>query len=123
MGYIIEHNDKAIWQPSRAVGQVFLSQLQYLEGVVGVSAGLHEYMSDTINVEFNDLWQFLQAVSRWVNFDNRSMCVLVKGVVVHVLAIASCMEPPKVAETSQFPSDWIEEAVALGTGAMERVVP
>lgn len=118
MGYIVEHNDKTVWSPGRLVGKLFLSQVRHLESEVGVSAGLNEYMSDTIAIDANQLELFLQRVADWATFDNLSMRLLLRGAVVHLLALISCVERLQAQRPSPFPVDWLQESADIASKSM-----
>ncbi len=77
MSYLFEHRDEAIWEPSIEVARLLLAATSYLESRLGIPSGLDEYMSDTVDVEFDQLAGFLSALLEWANLDNKSMKLII----------------------------------------------
>src|SRR5262245_16409316 len=94
MSYIFEHRVETVWQPSKDVADILLMNIRYIESRAGLKSGLTEYMSDTINIEFDVLASFLLGLHGWANADNKSMQILIRGVVIHLLALLLCGDSP-----------------------------
>src|SRR5262249_736385 len=112
--------DTQIWSPSRDVGLCFLTIIRYLEDRLNISSGLREYMSDTVDVDFNVMEEFLTKLAALAHGPNTSMEILLKGAVLHMLAIAFWKgEIPKhIADL--YPKNWIEDAKVLSQTRMPR---
>ncbi len=119
MSYIFEHDDRMIWQPSKDVADMLLTTIRYIESRIGYKSGFAEYMSDTIEVEFDVLASFLLALRGWANPDNKSMQILIRGVVVHLFALLLCGDFPGRELECAFPNDWIDEARLLAQTNMK----
>jgi len=72
MSYLFEHRDEAIWEPSTEVAKLLLVETSYLETRLGIKSGLVEYMADTVEVQFEQLREFLTTLRGWVNLQNKS---------------------------------------------------
>ena len=118
MGYLFECQDKTIWSPSKDVAELLLVEVRFIENRLAAPSGLTEYMSDTVDVDFTILSEYLRLLRGWVNLENRSARLLVKGVVVHLLALLACgdVSPRDVAR--MFPDDWVVEAQFLARKSM-----
>jgi hypothetical protein len=123
MSYDFEHEKRVLWSPSRSVAQLFLCQVRHLEGVLGLSASMNEYMSDTIDLDFSQLDLFLQELSEWANFENTSLKLLLRGTAVHLLALGLCRDSSDPGVNSRYPNDWVEEARLVASGAMKKASP
>lgn len=53
--------------------------MRYLEEELATPAGLDEYMSDTIDVDFDAIDKFLQRIPAWANLDHSSVQLLLRG--------------------------------------------
>jgi hypothetical protein len=75
-------------------------------------------MADTIDVDFEGLTQFLQALASRVNVRNSSLALLLKGVCVLLLAlrIAGGELPSEIREA--FPNAWVREGSVVYHKAM-----
>lgn len=124
MSWVFEYKNVEIWGPGRISGQVFLSQVRCLETLMGVEAGLTEYMSDTVEVDFPLLVRFLEQLSVWLNsFGSDTVALLLRGAVVHLLAIAMTSSDNKITTNSaSFPKAWIQEAEAIKQRYMKLAV-
>lgn len=120
MSYVVEHEDKTIWEPSRNTGKLFLSQVHCLEMILGTPSGFSEYMSDTVSVDAGKLDSFLGRLIEWANRDNTSIRLLLTGVMVHLLAIAVTVNPTYSIEASEIPMDWQHQAAKLASTAMTK---
>jgi hypothetical protein len=118
MGYLFEHQDKAVWSPSRVVAELFLTEVRYVEGRLAVPSGLTEYMSDTIEIDFEALSRYLQALRKWLNLENNSVRMLIRGVVVHLLALLVCGDGLADEVAHIYPEDWVDEARSLARSNM-----
>jgi hypothetical protein len=115
MSYLIEHQDESIWTPSKDVGDTLLVNVRYLESRLGLKSGLAESMSDTIEVEFDKLAAFLLALRRWASPDKRSMQILTRGAVIHLLALLSCRNASvEKVPASIRPNGWMRLAGSPG---------
>jgi hypothetical protein len=121
MSYIFEHHDETVWTPSKDVADILLMNVRDLESRIGLKSGLMEYMSDTIEVEFDVLAAFLLPLGTWANPDNKSMQILIRGVVIHLFALLLCGDFPARGLDCAFPTDWIEEARVLAETNMKRL--
>lgn len=113
MAYIFEQNNRTIWSPSKNVAEFFLGSVRHLENLLKIESGLTESMSDTIEVDFDALNSYLLAIRDWINLDNDSMRILVRGTMVHLLALVLCSDGSLDKLVDSYPSDWIDEARSL----------
>src|SRR5438105_3235500 len=113
MSYLFEHHDETIWPPSKDVADILLMNIRYIESRIGLKSGLVEHMSDTVEVDFDVLASFLLALRRWANPNNQSMQILIRGVVIHLLALLLSGDYPVREVECAFPTDWIDEARVL----------
>lgn len=120
MGYLFESKDKTVWSPSMDVGRCFLSQVRHIEERLEIASGLGEVISDFIEIDFEGVSRFLQQIGIWANLENRSMQLLSKGVIVHLLALLSCSALPKQIE-GLYPCDWVQEAKSLSRFNMQSI--
>lgn len=118
MSYLFEHCDKMIWSPSKNVAEIFLVNVRCLESHLKIESGLTESMSDTIEVDFDVLADFLLKTRGRINFDNDSMRILVRGTIVHLLALHLCGDGTLDKIVDGYPSDWINEARLLARRGM-----
>jgi hypothetical protein len=123
MIYIFEHRDKTIWSPSKNVAEIFLGNARHLESHLKIESGLTESMSDTIEVDFDVLNDFLLKMRDRINFNNDSMRMLVRGAVVHLLALLLCGDGTPDKIEGGYPSDWIDEARLLARRGMAMTEP
>jgi hypothetical protein len=120
MGHIFEINDQTIWSPSREVALCFLSQVRYLEGRLNAASGLTESMSDTLDINCQQLTIFLEQIGKQINLENNSLRILMTGVVIHLLAILSaCGGLPANFQTI-FPAIWVKDCLDLSVKSMQR---
>lgn len=113
MGYIFEIADSLVWSPSHNVARLFLASVRQLEEQIEMSSGLTEPMSDTIEVNCVMLAEFLRTVFATRNLDHRSMFLLLRGPLVHLLALLMATDSAAIESLSQAPNEWIAEANAL----------
>jgi hypothetical protein len=83
-------------------------------------SGVGDVVSDFVEIDFNVMSHFLQQVATRTNFENRSIKLLLRGVVVHLLALLSCKSVPIEVE-SLYPLEWIEEATTLFRANMQSI--
>ena len=122
MSYTFEYNDKEVWSPNRDVSLCFLWQVRHLEEQLDVKSGLNEFMSDTIEIDFEKLELFFCQLVGWANLEHVSMRLLLKGVCVHLLALLLCaIELPDILKTS-VPQDWIDDASTVASRSMTALV-
>jgi Family of unknown function (DUF6086) len=113
MSYLFEHRDASIWEPSTEAAKLLLAATSHLEDRLGIESGLTEYMSDTVDVRFDQLRRFLTALRGWVNPENTSMAYLVKPVFVHLMSLLYCGDPSADEVGRGYPLDWVHEAREL----------
>jgi hypothetical protein len=113
MSYLFEHHDRTIWPPSKVVAELLLANVRSMENRLDLESGLTEYMSDTVEVECDTLAAFLLAVRKWANPDNPSMEILIRGVVIHLVALLLCGDVSVEKVECAYPTDWIEDARVL----------
>lgn len=123
MGYIVLHRNREVWSPSIGVGNLFLSQVRYIETRLDTFAGLQGPVSDEIQLDDAMLDAFLRRLAKHTNLENDSVRMLHRGAVVHLLALASCLDPSFDATASLFPSDWVLEAIELASKNMIKHCP
>lgn len=100
---------------------LFLSQVRDLEKESDLPSGLKEYEADTVDVDFSKLSMFLRKLASWANLDHPSLVLLLKGVVVHLLALSSCNTLDPSPLDFKFPREWLDEAKSLATTRMKRI--
>jgi hypothetical protein len=120
MGHIFELNDQTIWSPSRDVALCFLSQVRYLEGRLNAASGLTESMSDTLDINSQQLTEFLAQIGKHINLENNSIRILMAGVVIHLLAILSASRGLPASFQTLFPPIWLKDGLDLSAKAMQR---
>ncbi len=59
MGYVVEVDGRSVWEPSRRVAELFLSQVRGIEQVFEISSGLTVPAADEIQVDVPTLREFL----------------------------------------------------------------
>jgi hypothetical protein len=121
MGHVFESNDQTIWCPSRDVALCFLAQVRYFESRLTTGSGLSEVMSDTIDINYRQLARFIAAAGTVTNIDNRSMRLLTKGAIVHLMALLLSGIPLTNDIVALFPDDWINDAMLLSRESMIRI--
>jgi hypothetical protein len=120
MSYMFEHRDEPIWEPSADVARLLLATTSHLEDRLGIKSGLTEYMSDTINIDFEQLSRFLLALHRRVNLENQSMKILIKPIIVHMMSLLYCGGTSFEEVERGYPDDWIDESRQLARTNMRR---
>jgi hypothetical protein len=120
MSYVFECRDETIWEPSTEAAKLLLVSISHLETRLGINSGLTEYMSDTINVNLEEISRFVIAVRHWANLTNISMHTLIRPVVVHLAAILYCNDSCAMEVELGYPADWIDEARQLARTNMRR---
>jgi hypothetical protein len=118
MGHIFESKDQTIWSPSRDVALCFLAQIHHLEDRLEMHSGLSETMSDVIEIDYVVLHSFIVQIGKWANFSNSSICLLLRGVVVHLLALLSSAAPLPDSILALYSSEWTDEARLTARRAM-----
>ncbi len=120
MGFLFECEDKTVWSPSMDVGKNFLAQVRHLEEQLKTASGVGLVISDFVEIDFHGIANFLQQIGGLANLQNRSMQLLLKGVVVHLLALLCCSALPNHLE-ALYPPDWVEEARTLSRSNMQSI--
>jgi hypothetical protein len=120
MSYIFEHRDEAIWEPSIDVAKLLLAATSHLENRLGIKSGLTEYMSDTIDVNFDEIRQFLITLRHWANLENRSMAIIIKPIFIHLMSLLYCSGSSFEEVERGYPADWIDESRQLARTSMRR---
>lgn len=112
MGYIFEHNDITVWEPSLNLGKLFLYQLKYFEDRVERSSGITEpyLMPDTVEIDFASLKQFMLHVAKIATPQNQSFRMLSKGIFAHLLAFLLWEDDAEHEIMKLYPDDWVQEA-------------
>src|SRR5262249_51762909 len=120
MSYLLEHRDEAISEPSIEAAKLLLAATSHLEDRLGIESGLTEYMSDTVDVRFDQLRHFLTALRGWVHPENTSMAYLVRPVFVHLMSLLYCGDPSADEVGRGYPLDWVQEARDLAQTNMRQ---
>ena len=120
MSYLFEHRDEAIWEPSMEVARLLLVTTSYLESRLGIPSGLTEYMSDTVDIKFDQLAGFLIALREWANLDNKSMKTIIKHIFIYLMSLLYCGSSSVEEVERVYPVDWITEARDLARTNMRR---
>ena len=103
-------------------GSVFLSQIYFLDGAIQVGAGFYDNQSDEVEIDFDKLDSFLaELVKRFRLDDSSSITPLLRGLVVHSVALLDCGKKAGFSLQHQIPADWIEEAKELATHSMHSI--
>jgi hypothetical protein len=121
MSYLFEHRDEAVWEPSLDVAGLLLSTIGHLESRLGIKSGLDVYMSDTVDVRFDQLHRFLVALREWASLENTSLALLLRPVFVHLMSLLYCGDPSAAEVERGLPPPWIQEARDLAQANMRRV--
>ena len=120
MSYLFEHRDEPIWEPSIDVARLLLAATSHLENRLGIKSGLTEYMSDTIDIDFDELSRFLVALRHGANLENRSMHMLIKPLFVHLMSLLYCGGCSFEEVERGYPAEWIDESRQLARTNMRR---
>jgi Family of unknown function (DUF6086) len=120
MSYLFEHRDEAIWEPSIDVARLLLVATSHLESRLGIKSGLSEYMSDTVDIDFEQLADFLIALREWASLENKSMEILIKPIFVHLMSLLLCGGSSVEEVERGYPVDWTIEARDLARTNMRR---
>jgi hypothetical protein len=121
MGHVFKSNARFIWSPSRDVALAFLAQVHHLEERLTTQSGLTEVMSDTIDTNYYQLCDFLRRIGSWGNLGNPSIQLLLRGVIVHLLALLSTATSLPDDLLEFYPTDWLDEAMSLSRRSMDNV--
>jgi Family of unknown function (DUF6086) len=120
MSYLFEHRDEAIWEPSIEVARLLLAATSYLESRLGIPSGLDEYMSDTVDVKFDQLAGFLVALREWANLDNKYIKIIIYYIFINLMYLLYCGSSSVEEVERGYPVDWIAEARDLARMNMRR---
>ena len=120
MSYLLEHRDEVIWEPSIEAAKLLLVATSHLESHLKIEICLYEYMWYTVDIRFDQLRRFLVAFRGWANLENKSMDLLMRPVVVHLMALLHCGDPSVNGVELGYPLDWVHEARELARTNMRR---
>jgi hypothetical protein len=119
MSYLFEHRDEAIWEPSIEIAKLLLAEISHLESRLGVKSGLNESMSDTVDIDFDQLAGFLVALRKWANLENTSVSMLIKPLFVHLMSLLYCGDSSPEDVGRGYPDEWLNEARRLARTNMK----
>lgn len=104
MGYIVEVDGRSVWEPSRRVAELFLSQIRGLESVFEVPSGVSSPVADEIAVDAAELRTFLVTVLELLaRSGSRPLETLVAGplqlcIELHEKSAGTAFVGPSIAE-------------------------
>jgi hypothetical protein len=88
MGYTVYCKNQNVWNPSLAVGNYFLSNLQNLEKLIGIKSGITSLIADSIEIESRELSIFVNNLSDYIEkTNNTQLLAMIAGISEIILAL------------------------------------
>lgn len=116
MGYMFKRDDFLIWSPSNDVSMIFLDNVRYWERRTSEYSGICEYMSGSVRITPIELGDFLDELSKWLNFEHEILCALVKGTVVMMMALHIAASDNRDQQyNALYPTEWVNDAKAIAS--------
>ena len=117
MGVIVSSDNREVWEPSLAVGYLFVDQLHSLERLIGLESGVSPVTSDEVTIDSIRFEAFIRGCLRKLEeTDHRALVVLVAGCLQLAIAVNHRItgEWPTVPERHRFLVDNARAALDPG---------
>ena len=105
MGDTVYYKNQNIWNPSLAVGNYFLNNLQNLENLIGIKSGMTSPLADFIEIESEQLTIFVKSLLDYIERTNNvPLLAMITGITEIILALNTKVinDIPEVSERNRF---------------------
>jgi len=89
MGLIVSSDNRDVWEPSLAVGYLFVDQIHSLERLVGLESGVSPVVSDEVTIDPARFQSFIKGCLRILETSNNGPLVAMTAGPL-LIAIALC---------------------------------
>lgn len=91
MGIIVICDERPIWEPSLAVGRLFIAEIRALEEMIGLKSGFSDIVSDEVSLDETLLAAFLDVTGRRLaETNNGPLKILSAGCIQIAIALYAC---------------------------------
>jgi hypothetical protein len=105
MGYTVYCKNQSIWNPSLAVGNLFLNSLKSVEKMIGIKSGITSPSADSIEIEAEELSIFVNKLLDYIErTNNTALLTMISGITEIILALNGKInnEFPAITEKNRF---------------------